>query len=48
MSAKPNPVVGAMIRKDGKLQPVEGRDPSSQWTYRDEPRPEQWALPKDT
>jgi hypothetical protein len=31
-----NPVVGAMIRKDGQLQPVEGRDPSAEWTYRAE------------
>lgn len=36
MSAKDNPVVGAMIRRDGKLVPVAGADPSAQWTYRAE------------
>ena len=34
MSTEANPVIGAVIRKDGTLQPVEGSDPSSQWTYR--------------
>jgi hypothetical protein len=34
MSAEANPVIGAMVHKDGKLQPIPGQDPSSQWTYR--------------
>jgi len=37
VTAKANPIVGAMIHKDGKLQPVAGPDPSAQWTYRVEP-----------
>lgn len=37
MSAATNPVVGAVVRKDGKLQPVAGSDPSTQWTYRPDP-----------
>ena len=38
MSAKSNPIIGAMVGKDGKLDPVEGADPSSPRTYRIEPR----------
>jgi hypothetical protein len=40
-----NSVIGAMIRKDGQLQPVEGEDPSAEWTYRPE-EPEE-PEPKD-
>lgn len=36
MSAKANPVIGAMVHKDGRLQPVEGSDPSTPGTYREE------------
>jgi hypothetical protein len=35
MTVQANPVIGAMVRKDGKLQPVEGSDPSAPGTYRE-------------
>lgn len=37
MSVSANPVIGAMVRRDGKLSPIIGADPSTQWTYRPEP-----------
>lgn len=40
MSATANPVIGAIVRHDGKLQPVAGADPSAQRTYRDATPPD--------
>jgi hypothetical protein len=44
VSAEGNQIVGALVQRDGKLQPVQGADPSAQWTY----RPEALDVPEST
>lgn len=35
MTPQENPVIGAVVRQDGSLDPVRGADPSKQGTYRE-------------
>ena len=44
MSVTPNPIDGALVLGDGKLDPIEGDDPSDTETYLPEDQPA-WPVP---